>query len=329
MTQTLKYLILSLVALLLLGIGFVMLELFTWHDSTERIVRIASGDNARTIGKKLEAAEIVNSAESFRILAKIMKADRYLKPGTYIFGGKTNLWQTVGRLSDGKSESIRITFPEGLSLHKTLLRIDASGLASYDELMAAATDTSVVRRFTGMQQNSMEGFLYPETYQFPISCTPDSILSMMSAEFFKRIQSNGLSWDTPEDMYKNLILASIVEKEAGSDSERGVIAGVFVNRIRIGMALQSCPTVDYILEKKGIKREVLTNTDTAISSPYNTYRNNGLPPTPICNPSILSILAAKTPAQHNFLYFFSDRKGKNVFSRSYEEHQKLQRQMRV
>ena len=327
MTQKLKFILLILLALFLLGIGFVALELFAWHNSTERIVRIASGDNARTIGKKLEAAEIVNSTESFRILAKIMKADRNLKPGTYIFGGKTNLWQTVSRLSEGKSETIRITFPEGLSLHKTLLRIDASNLASYDELMAAATDTSVVHRLTGMPLKSLEGFLYPETYQFPISCTPDSILGIMCGEFFKRLQKEGIP-NTP-DFYQQLILASIVEKEAGSDSERDVIAGVFANRLRIGMALQSCPTVDYLLEKKGIKREVLTNVDTAISSPYNTYRNVGLPPTPICNPSILSIVAAQNPAKHSYLYFFSDRKGKNVFSRSYEEHQKLQRQMRV
>jgi UPF0755 protein len=324
-----KYLLLILLTLAILLSGFTLSEILTFRDSTERIVRIQSGDSARTIGNKLEHAGIIRSANAFRILTKLRKADTGLKPGTYIFGGRSNLWQTVSRLQEGRSESIRITFPEGLSLHQTLLRIEAAGLADYDILYAAATDTANVRKFTGLPLRSLEGFLYPETYMFEVSSSPDSVLSIMSREFFRKLQRHGLSIDDPELFYQKLILASIVEKEAGSADEREVIAGVFSNRMRIGMPLQSCPTVDYILERRGIKRAVLTNKDTATPSPYNTYLNPGLPPTPISNPRVESILAAMSPAQHGYLYFFSDQQGQNVFSRSYEEHQSLQRRMRL
>lgn len=309
----------------LVGLAWLLSMLLSPQESTERIVHIQSGDSARSIGKKLQDASIIKSANAFRILAKLRKADRNLKTGTYIFGGKTNLWKTVSRLQEGRSSSIRITFPEGLSLYKSLLRIEASGLASYDSLYAAATDTLLVRRLTGLPLNSLEGFLYPETYLFDVAASPDSILATMTQEFFKKLQQANIDTELKADFYPKLILASIVEKEAGSAKEREIIAGVFANRMRIGMALQSCPTVDYILERRGIKRAVLTHSDIAIPSPYNTYQNTGLPPTPIANPRIESIQAALNPAKHNYLYFFSDRKGNNVFTSSFEEHQRLRR----
>jgi UPF0755 protein len=324
-----RWIYLVLISLALLISGFTIVELLTFRQSPERIVRVSIGDSARTIGNKLQEAGIIKHAVAFRTLAKLRRADTALKPGTYIFGGRTNLWQTVSRLRDGHSENIRITFPEGLSLYKTLRRIENSGLADYNSLYAAATDTSLIRRFTGMNLSSLEGFLYPETYLFPVSSSPDSIMSMMCSEFFRRTAAQGVNITSPETFYRDLILASIVEKEAGKDDERAVIAGVFANRIRIGMPLQSCPTVDYILERQGVRREVLTNRDTAIQSPYNTYINPGLPPTPISNPRVESLIAAQNPALHNYLYFFSDRKGNNVFSSSYAEHQNLQRKLRL
>lgn len=322
-----RYLSILVIILALIGLGFAAHEIFTVQNSLERIVRINPGDNARTIGLKLKKAGIISQVESFRILAKLRRADKSLKAGTYVFGGNSNLWQTVSRLNDGVSENIRIRIPEGYSLHRTLLRIEAGGLADYQSLYAAATDTALVRRLTGLPLKSLEGFLYPETYLFAVPSSPDTILSIMTQEFFKKINRAGIDIQQIDNFYDKLILASIIEKEAGNSSERPIVAGVFERRLRFGMALQSCPTVDYILEKRGIRREVLTNADTEIVSDYNTYRITGLPPTPISNPQVESILAALNPAQHNYLYFFSDRKGNNVFSKSFEEHLRLQRQM--
>jgi UPF0755 protein len=318
-----------LIGILVIFMGFTAHEVFRPQDSTQRVVVIRKGDSAKTIGVRLEQAGIINSADRFRLLAKLRRADRQLKPGTYLFGGHSSLWDTVSRLQEGVSEQIWITIPEGLSLHRTILRIEASGLADYGSLYAAATDTALVHRLTGLPLNSLEGFLYPETYLIPVPCPADSILAIMSKEFYRKLQQHGIDHHQEADFYQKLILASIVEKEAGNDAERSTVAGVFANRLRFGMPLQSCPTVDYILERRGIKREVLTTADTEIVSPYNSYKNPGLPPTPISNPGIQSILAALNPEEHRYLYFFSDRKGNNVFSRSYQEHQRLQLQLRL
>lgn len=323
-----SYLYTIVIALAVIFTAFTAHGLFRRQTFRERVVNVQRGDNAATIGIRLQKAGIVKSARSFRLLAKLRRADRHLKPGTYIFGGYTNLWDTVSRLQNGLSEHIRLTFPEGLSMYRSLNIIAASGLADFDSLSAAATDTSLVRRLTGMPLKSLEGFLYPETYVFPVPCPSDSILAIMCNEFFRKLSYSGVNITEIPDFYNKLILASIVEKEAGNDAERGIIAGVFARRLRIGMALQSCPTVDYILERRGIKREVLTIADTRIPSPYNTYQHPGLPPTPISNPRVESIQAAIAPQDKGYLYFFADRRGNNVFSGSYEEHQRLQRQMK-
>lgn len=321
------YIVMILIAVGVILLGFAAHDLFRKQDSKERVVQVQKGDSAATIGMRLQKAGIVKNARSFRILAKLRRADRHLKTGTYIFGGHTNLWNTVSRLQDGLSENIRLTFPEGLSMYRSLKIIAASGLADYDSLYAAATDTSLVHRLTGMPIRSLEGFLYPETYIFPVPCTPDSILAIMSKQFFRKLNYQGINIGEIPDFYDKLILASIVEKEAGNDGERAMIAGVFTRRLRLGMPLQSCPTVDYILERKGIRREVLTASDTKISSPYNSYQNPGLPPTPISNPRVESIQAALHPQDQGYLYFFADRRGNNVFTGSYQEHQRMQRQM--
>jgi UPF0755 protein len=315
------------IIIILVGAGFSAHEIFIIRDSAERVLRVEPGDSATTISNKLKDAGIIRHPSAFRLLTKLRKADGALKPGTYVFGGHTNLWNTVTRLLRGTSESIRITFPEGLSMHNTFKRIEKHGLASYEAMQSAAADTALVRRLTGFPLNSPEGFLYPETYLFPLPSSPDSILAIMTSEFRRKLHKASIDPRKIENFYDKLILASIVEKEAGNEEERPVIAGVFSRRLRLGMALQSCPTVDYILEKQGIRRAVLTNADTQINSPYNTYRNPGLPPTPISNPRVESILAALNPAEHNYLYFFADLQGKNVFSSSYEEHQRLQRKM--
>ncbi|GAB1468951.1 endolytic transglycosylase MltG [Candidatus Cloacimonadota bacterium] len=317
-----------LIGIVLISMVFITLAyiLFIPSFAEKRIVNIMPGDNAGVIGKKLSAESIIHSETMFKMLAKLRSADRNMKPGSYVFGGRTNLWQTVSRLRNGKSETIVITFPEGMSLYKTLMKIDRSGLMPYDSLVAAATDSALVRKLTGFKYPSLEGFLYPETYSFPIAMSADSILALQTEQFFKRMKSAAIYPKETPDFYTKLILASIVEKEAGSAGEREIIAGVFLNRLSIGMRLQSCPTVDYILEPKGIKREVLSYRETQIRSPYNTYMNGGLPPTPIANPSVESIKAVLQPAHHSYLYFFADRKGNNIFSRSYEEH--LQKQKR-
>jgi UPF0755 protein len=321
---------LSAAIILLLFLGsliFGAISLFPVNTQSKILV-IESGDTARTIGDKLSDLGLIRSRFVFVELVRLSRSDRYLKKGTYVFEGRVGLLDTIRILRVGKSKTINITIPEGFSMYRTLKRIDASGLADFDDLYTAATDTAFVRRVTGFKVRSIEGFLYPETYKFDIGQTPKQILSTQVHLFWQRFNASGLTITDSTAFYKDLILASIVEKEAIYTDEKPIIAGVFLNRLRYGMRLASCPTVDYILERRGIKRAVLTYEDTNIQSPYNTYLAAGLPPTPISNPTISSLQAVRIPEAHKYLYFFADRKGRNVFSSSYEEHITKQQQYR-
>jgi len=293
------------------------------------LLTVGKGESANTIAANLKARGLIRNRQIFLVLVKLSRTDRTLKKGTYVFGGKLNMPEAIRILKEGKSATIDISIPEGFSLFKTLKKIDQSGLASFAELSQLATDPAVVKQLTGFEAKSLEGFLYPETYRFDIGLEPLQILKIQTEHFFKRITQAELMVGEKDDFYRQMILASIVEKEAVMEDEKSVIAGVFLNRIAKGMKLESCPTVDYILEPQGIKKAILSYEDTSIPSPYNTYLSEGLPPTPICTPTVSSLLAVQTPAIHRYLCFFADNKGRNIFSGSYEEHLQRQRQHRA
>lgn len=321
--MTLPQYLLIVLALLLIGSGaWALVHVYSPRQTDEIILRVLPGETARGIANKLHEAGIISGVNSFLILARLQGVDRDLKAGTYTFGGKENLLNTVQRLRIGSSVSVNVTLPEGLSLYKTLLKIEKSGLISYDSLYAVATDPIVVKRLTGFDAPSLEGFLYPETYRFDLGMSAERILSIQTEEFFARCKAAGIDPSSDEDFYEKLKLASIVENESMYIDERPDVAGVYHNRLNRGMKLEACPTVDYILEKDGIKREILLFSDLEIDSPYNTYMYPGLPPTPICNPSISSIQAVYQPSQHNYLFFQADREGRNVFSVTFGEHRR-------
>lgn len=306
----------------LLGLSALML---LPQNTDGKIIRVENGDTAKSIASKLHSQKIIRSPLLFVEMVRLSRSDRYLKSGTYVFEGRISMLQTINILKKGKSHSINITIPEGFSLYRALKRIDASGLASFDELMSAATDTAVVRRLTGFNAKSLEGFLYPDTYRFDIGSSAEQILDLQSKRFFEKLKESEIAIEDSSAFYREMILASIVEKEAIFTDEKPKIAAVFLNRMKLAMKLESCPTVDYILERQGIRRSVLTYADTNIRSDYNTYLVLGLPPTPICTPTPSSIMAVRNPERHRYLYFFADNKGRNIFSSTYEEHLQKQR----
>ena len=305
--------------LLILIIAFLWTA-FLPLSSEQLAFRVQSGDHAAAIGTRLKERGVIRSAWLFRVLASTRGTDRRLIAGTYSLGGKHSLFQTLKLLESGNISAVKITFPEGLSLHKTLARIDRSGLANYDELQALATDTLFVRQLTGFKAKSLEGFLYPETYFFDLAENPREILGKMTRHFFKKLAEADIDVVEKPDFYDLLIKASIVEKESMVEDERPLVASVIENRLQKGMRLESCPTVDYIMERQSGKKAVLSLQDTRIPSPYNTYRNHGLPPGPICNPSLSSIQAVLNPPKTDFFFFVADRKGRNDFSKTGEEH---------
>lgn len=313
-----------MVFLLIAGI-LALLAISAWQifaplGSGPMTLKVTAGDNAASIAERLKREGIIRSSFLFKTLAKLRGTDRRLMAGTYELEGNLSLIKTLSLFETGKFAYVTLTFPEGLSLAKTLDLIAEKELATYEELHAAATDTAFVRELTGSKAPSLEGYLYPETYKFDVNFDARQILEVTAKQFFKELRGAGIDPHSRKDFHSRLILASIVEKESAHPDERQLIAGVMQNRLETGMRLESCSTVDYILEKRGVKRKVLTHADIAIDSPYNTYIYYGLPPGPICNPSLPSIIAALDPAETDFLYFVADRQGRNDFSATAGEH---------
>src|SRR5271168_1887791 len=163
---------------------------------------------------------------------------------------------------------------------------------------------------------SLEGYLFPDTYQFSRHATPLQILSAMVRRFHQEAAQLGLIHDIPQ----TVIMASLIEKEVSQDAERPLVAGVFVNRLARGIPLATDPTVIYAALLDSRWRGTIYASDLQSPSPYNTYRHTGLPPGPICNPGIAAVRAAISPAQTDFLYFVSDAAGHSRFSASLKEH---------
>ena len=311
-----------LIIITLLLVVIVYLAWLVWMPlkSEQAVFHIRSGDSASTIANTLSSQGIIRSRNMFVMLARLRHSQNKLKAGTYSFGGNYNMFQTLKMVEKGNTSAISITIPPGFNLHQTLQRMERSGMASYDSLLVRANDPELIYKLTGKELPSLEGYLFPDTYHFDLGSSIQTLLSIPVQNFFRQLHRAGIEPDSIPDFDQKLILASIVEKESAHPDERPIIAGVYWNRMQKGMRLESCPTVNYLLLQEGIKREVLTNSDLSIQSPYNTYLNAGLPPTPISNPSLQAIQAAISPQKHNYLFFVSNRKGRNDFSATYQEH---------
>jgi UPF0755 protein len=227
----------------------------------------------------------------------------------------------LSTLRSGRTPAQRFTVPEGLSVLELAALAHERLKIPAESVLAAVRDSVSAREEVAAP--TAEGFLFPETYQVPINSSARDLVRIMTREFAAawkpgwdyRAQALGMS---RRDV---LTLASIVEGEARVDSERPVIAGVYVNRLRIGMPLQADPTVQYAIElKTGRPKTRLFEKDYEVQSPYNTYLHSGLPPGPINSPGLRSIEAALNPAQLPFLYFVATPDGHHIFSRTYQEH---------
>jgi UPF0755 protein len=234
-------------------------------------------------------------------------------------------------LAHGEKAALRFTVPEGLTIPEVAsLAAERLGIPP-DSFVAAARDSGAATALLGMRVPSFEGFLRPETYLLPADIKGRELVRVM-AEGFKAEWAP--AWDARLDSLKMnrvalVTLASIVEGEARADEERETIAGVYHNRLRIGMPLQADPTVQYaIMLKRGKRKPRLFVKDYQIASPYNTYLNRGLPPAPVNSPGRRSIEAALYPANVRYLYFVAGADGHHVFSRTYNEHLRAIRQIR-
>lgn len=306
---------------LVLGI-FVYLTF--WAPNTfsgDRFITVSRGMTFKQVVDSLESQGILRSRTLFELAAKVLDVSEKVYVGKYYFRSGVSNHQILEDIGTGKSAlRIPVTLSEGLRIASyagILQRELGIDSARFHEL---ATDPMVVRSL-GVEDNSLEGYLLPETYVFSWQTDEGQVLERIVEEF-KNFYNDSLKVREEElgmTTKKLLTLASIVEGEAIFDEERPIIAGVYYNRLRKRMRLEADPTIQFIIED-GPRR--LRHRDLQIPSPYNTYRNYGLPPGPINNPGRASILATLYPAQHDYLFFVTDGKGGHIFSRNYSEHRR-------
>jgi len=315
----------------LFAVGLLAAGAYFWAASQiaptgkEALVRIPPGAGAVYVGRILEKEGIVRSGRAFALLARLTGAERGLRSGVFRLEGSGTL-EVLRQLQNARSVTVRITFPEGWRAVDYARRLDEQGLDGKG-FLALAMDPPPELKPPYDEGPTLEGYLFPDTYEIPVDARPEEIVRMMLRRFEReltpereaRLSVLGLS------VHAWVTLASLVQAEAGSEEEMPWIAGVFLNRLEIGMPLQSDPTVAYALGKD-LPELNRSAGDFQADSPYNTYRTKGLPPGPINNPgeaALLAVLNAKrlSPNGKPYLYFFH-AKGKLYLNETFAGHLK-------
>jgi UPF0755 protein len=290
-------------------------------------ITVPMGASMRIAADSLEAVGVIRSARAFRFYAKLTGRDRRIKAGTYLIDRGASWNEIIKALVEGRGIVLTVTIPEGWDL-KTIIPVVADTMkVSAASLDSAARDTALIRRL-GIPIPTLEGYLFPETYLIPEGSDALPIVRRLVAEFERRWKPE---WnDQLEKLgmtrHQVITLASIIEKEARVDTERPTISAVYHNRLKRGMLLQADPTVQYALGRHTAR---VLYRDLEVNSPYNTYKNVGLPPGPIASPGSASIEAALFPANVPYLYFVAHPDGHHEFRTTFREHNEAVRRMRA
>jgi UPF0755 protein len=317
---------LLLLALLILGVlcGLYLLAsaVFGGGEEESVTVTVEQGDTLSSVADKLEEAGVIGSATVFKLESRVQGGETQIKVGEYSFVPGEDSEQILETLSSGESVSaFTITVPEGLNLEQTARVVEGEGDIPAEEFESAAARTDYGYDFLEDPAiRTTEGFLFPKKYEFERGVDATQVVNRLLRQYL--LEKEGLDFARAQDRfnlteYELVTVASLVEKESANPEERPLIAGVIYNRVRSGMPLQIDATVQYALGKA---KEDLKLDDLDVDSPYNTYRNPGLPPGPIASPGRESIQAALEPAQTDYLYYVLEADGeKHFFTDNYEE----------
>lgn len=287
-------------------------------QSQSVIIEVPEGMTLRQLAVRLESRRLIRSPLAFVLLGKWMGADRRLQAGEYALHAGMRPRDMLAAITSGHVVLYSVTIPEGYTIIELAQVFAQHGVTDPEGLIALAHDRGFIRSL-GIEAPSLEGYLFPDTYKFPRNTKPERVLKEMVEAlrnaFTPELQQRAR--DIRMSLHEVLTLASVIEKETGAAQERELISSVFHNRLRLGIPLQSDPTVIYGLESfdGNIRRKDLDSR-----SPYNTYRIRGLPPGPIANPGLGAIRAALYPAPTKYLYFVSRNDGTHQFSATLAEH---------
>jgi UPF0755 protein len=299
-----------------------------------RTLLFPTGSSSKTIASKLEESGVVRSRLGFELLHYSLPRKK-LKAGEYRFERAASGLEVFERIVRGDVVIHTVVVPEGYNIFEIASAIEAAGLGNKEDFLHVALhDTALVRNIDPQAQ-SLEGYLFPDTYLFTRTMTMHEMAAAMVRRFQKESQTLGLHPSEPtagspgtpgsqQDVHRIVTLASIVEKETAAPDERAEIASVYTNRLAKKMALAADPTVAYAAELRGSYRGAIYQSDLQSDSPYNTYRFAGLPPGPIANPGDASLRAALHPAETDYLFFVAagDGSGRHRFSTTFAEHER-------
>jgi len=292
------------------------------NNKTPVDIYIPADVSARQVASILEENEVIRNQKAFLSYCRKEKLDTALKPGHYTFNRSQTLAQIAHTIAEGQVVKIKVTIPEGYSVKEIgtmLVEKQICTKEAWEEAIKADYPYDFLKNVPANSKYRLEGFLFPDTYYIEENTGSQEIINMM-LQNFAQVWENDFAAQAKAknmDVFKTIILASLIEEEAMHDDERRTISGVIHNRLRDGMYLQLCPTVLYCYDQK---KTSLNDADLDIESPYNTYRHPGLPPGPISNPGKASIAAALNPEKHTYYFYVSKGDGSHYFSRTFQEH---------
>jgi len=302
---------------LVLAVWFAWSALLPVHPSQPTFVLLRPGWSTRHIARELQQQGVIRSSAAF-LMVDYTEGIETLKAGEYKFDQPANALEVWRRITRGDVYAHTLVVPEGYNLYDIAAAVEQAGLGPASDFLIAARNDLFLLRDIDPTARSLEGYLFPDTYQFTRTDSAHDIAAAMVHRFRQTAQKIGLLGNA--DTHRVVTMASIVEKETGDPTERPLVAGVYYNRLARNMALAADPSVIYAALLAGRYRGAIYESDLQFDSPYNTYQYAGLPPGPIANPGAASLEAAMHPAHTEFLYFVSDNHGHHRFARDLEEH---------
>lgn len=292
------------------------------EDVQTQEVIISKGISAKALGTVLKEKDLIRNSMIFYAAARY--SGIVIKAGVYQVSSNMKYMEMLRLFEKGKDAQIIVSIPEGLTISRIAALLENKGVTSAQGFITATSDQVLLNKYS-IPSSTAEGFLFPDTYYLQPNMDPIQAAEIMIENFYKKIRGiPGLAEKSKEDLYYTLTLASIVEREYRREDEAPLIASVFTNRLKYNIGLYSCATIVYILtEIEGREHpDRITEKDTRIESPYNTYVYAGLPPTPIANPGLIALKAAGNPPKTEYYYFrlIDEKTGTHTFTKNFEEH---------
>lgn len=279
---------------------------------------VESGWGSIAVTNALYDEGLIESRTAFRMLLRLRNDSNNIKRGIYPLNNGMDANKVIDIITSGVTKTKRVTIPEGYNMRQIGDRLKEKGFVKdRKEFLAAASSEALLKKH-GIPAENAEGYLYPDTYDIPVGYPAPKIADLMIRQFKKKTSSLKNFPEDKDKRHRLVILASIVEREAKLKEERGLIAGVFANRLEANYPLESCATIQYLFEKPKVR---LYYKDLEIKSPYNTYKHRGLPPGPIASPGLPALKAALDPEPTEYKFFVvSGDDGGHHFSKTFGEH---------